>query len=151
LDGLFAPRENRTVSKVTRFEDLIAWQKARELTRDIYRVAAQRPFCRDFGFSNQIRGASNSIMSNIAEGFERWRPSEFHYFLSVAKASCAEVRSDLYVARDAEYIDEETFAALMRKAEIVSRLVGKLRAAVELQIPKNKKPSTQHPAPSTCS
>jgi four helix bundle protein len=135
------------MSRITRFEDLIAWQKARELTRDIYRVAAERPFCRDF--ANQIRDASNSIMSNIAEGFERWRPSEFHYFLSVAKASCAEVRSDLYVALDAAYIDEKTFGELMQKAEIVSRIVGKLRAAVEKRLPKPKQPGTQHPALST--
>ncbi len=75
---------------IERFEDLIAWQKARVLTRQIYQLTSEVPFSRDFGLKDQIRRAAISIMSNIAEGFERNRPAEFHQFLSVAKASCAE-------------------------------------------------------------
>ena len=84
--------------QVTRFEDLVAWQKARELRKCIYRASADRPFWLDFAMRDQIRAAALSIMSNIAEGFERNRLAEFLYFLRVAKASCGEVRSQLYAA-----------------------------------------------------
>ena len=88
-------------NKIEEFEDLIAWRKARELTREVYRVTRQGKLAKDYGLSRQIQRAAVSIMSNIAEGFERGNPREFHQFLSVAKASCAEVRSQLYVALDA--------------------------------------------------
>ena len=91
--------------KVERFEDLIAWQKARQLTAEIYRVSAQDDFAKDFGLKDQIRRAAVSVMSNIAEGFDRALRSEFHQFLVIAKASCAEVRSQLYVALDVGYIE----------------------------------------------
>ena|SRR5829696_4663217 len=116
--------------KVERFEDLIAWQKARVLTRDVYKATAIGEFSRDFGLKDQIRRAAVSIMSNIAEGFERGRPSEFHQFLSVAKASCAELRSQLYVAFDSGYITEDLFNELMLKAMEVGRITGGLRSAV---------------------
>src|SRR2546430_11370128 len=90
-------------NKIEKFEDFIAWQKARKLTRQIYKATNLPAFSRDFGLKDQIRRAAVSIMSNIAEGFERGRPSEFHQFLSIAKGSCAEVRSQLYVAFDAGY------------------------------------------------
>ncbi|HKG12617.1 MAG TPA: four helix bundle protein [Pyrinomonadaceae bacterium] len=117
--------------KVERFEDLIAWQKARALTRDIYNFTAQGRFSKDFGLKDQMRRAAVSIMSNIAEGFERGKPSEFHQFLSIAKASCAELRSQLYIALDAEYIDEDLFNQLMLRATEVGRIIGGLRSAVE--------------------
>jgi four helix bundle protein len=116
--------------KVERFEELIAWQKARALTRDIYNVTGQGSFSKDFGLKDQMRRAAVSIMSNIAEGFERGRPSEFHQFLSVAKASCAEVRSQLYIALDASYIGEAVFDELMTKSAEVGRIIGGLRSAV---------------------
>jgi four helix bundle protein len=116
--------------KITRFEDLIAWQKARELAADIYRVSACRPFSRDFALQVQIRRAANSVSSNIAEGFERWRLTEFQHFLSIAKSSCAEVRSQLYIALDVGYIDEETLTPLLRRAEAVGEIIGRLRSAV---------------------
>lgn len=75
--------------KIERFEDFIAWQKARVLTGRIYKVTEQGAFARNYGLKYQIRRAAVSIMSNIAEGFERGRATEFHYFLSIAKASCA--------------------------------------------------------------
>ncbi len=81
--------------KVERFEDLIAWQKARQLAAEIYRVTAQGDFSKDFGLRDQIRRAAVPAMSNIAEGFDRGSRSEFHQFLVIAKASCAEVRSQL--------------------------------------------------------
>jgi four helix bundle protein len=117
--------------KVERFEDIIAWQKARALTARIYQLTEQGQFSRDFGLKGQIQRASVSIMSNIAEGFERGRPSEFHQFLSVAKGSCAELRSQLYIALDAGYLSREIFDELMSKATEVGRIVGGLRAAIE--------------------
>ncbi|OGC91287.1 MAG: four helix bundle protein [candidate division Zixibacteria bacterium RBG_16_53_22] len=117
--------------KIEKFEDLIAWQKARALTRDIYEVTRQGVFARDFGLSGQIQRASVSIMSNIAEGFERSRIGKFHQFLSMAKASCAEVRSQLYVAKDIGYLDEDTFGRLLEQSNEVSRIIGGLRSSVQ--------------------
>src|SRR6266705_6876725 len=103
-------------SKIERFEDFIAWQKARKLTSNVYNVTQIGKFASDYGLKDQMRRAAVSIMANIAEGFERGRPSEFHQFLSVAKGSCAEVRSQLYVALDAGYLNLPTFEALMTQA-----------------------------------
>jgi four helix bundle protein len=128
-------------SKVERFEDLIAWQKARSLTKEIYIVTRNGAFSRDFRLSNQIQGAAVSIMSNIAEGFERGGRGEFQQFLSVAKGSCAEARSQLYVALDVAYIENEEFERLLRQAEEVARLIGGLRAAVQRQRDQAKKKS----------
>jgi len=116
--------------RIEKFEDLIAWQKARELTKNIYRVTKQGDFLKDFGLRDQIRRSSVSIMSNLAEGFERGGRSEFHQFLVYAKGSCAELRSQLYVALDVEYIDGMTFQKLHDLAGETSRLVGGFRAAV---------------------
>jgi four helix bundle protein len=92
------------MNKMERFEDLVAWQKARSLTRDIYQTTRQGAFAKDYGLSSQMQRAAVSIMSNIAEGFERRSRGEFHQFLSVAKSSCAELRSQLYVALDVGYL-----------------------------------------------
>ena len=97
------------MAKVERFEDLIAWQKARGLTRVIYKATRNGDFAKDHGLSRQIQRTAVSVMSNITEGFERGARGEFHQFLSTAKASCAEVRSQLYVALDAGYLDEVSF------------------------------------------
>ena len=119
--------------KIERFEDLIAWQKARELTRSIYKITNKGKFARDFGLRDQIRRASVSVMSNIAEGFERGGRAEFHQFLVIAKGSCAEVRSQLYVALDTNYIDKRTFDKISLLAIETSRIIGGLRAAVYKQ------------------
>jgi len=120
--------------RIERFEDLIAWQKARVLTSEIYKVTQDGRFARDFGLTGQIQRASVSIMSNIAEGFERGSKKEFHYFLSVAKGSCAEVRSQLYVALDVNYLESDQFTRLLQQAEEVARIIGGLRASLERQI-----------------
>jgi four helix bundle protein len=117
--------------KIERFEDFIAWQKARKLTADIYKVTSLGRFARDFGLKDQIRRAAVSIMSNIAEGFERGRATEFHQFLSIAKGSCAELRSQLYVAFDAEYLLPEQFRQLMSAATETGQIIGGLRVSVE--------------------
>ena len=115
---------------VERFEDLIAWQKARELVRAVYDATRQGTFARDFGLAGQIQRAAVSVMSNIAEGFERGRLTEFHQFLSTAKGSCAEVRSQLYIARDVGHLTPDTFQRLIDQAEEVARIIGGLRASV---------------------
>lgn len=117
--------------RIERFEDFIAWQKARVLTSDIYRVTNDGPFARDFGLKDQIRRAAVSSMSNLAEGFERGQPGEFHQFLSISKGSCAELRSQLYVALDANYIKQGTFEVLMKQASEVGQILGGLRLSVE--------------------
>ena len=117
--------------RIGRFEDFIAWQKARKLTSDIYRVTNQGRFSRDFGLKDQIRRAAVSSMSNVAEGFERGRPGEFHQFLSIAKGSCAELRTQLYVALDAGYLSSTEFEALMNQATEVGLILGGLRISVE--------------------
>lgn len=124
--------------KIDRFEDLIAWQKARDLTRAIYQVTRRGEFARDLGLARQVQRAAVSIMSNVAEGFERGGRGEFHQFLSTAKASCAEVRSHLYVALDVGYLDRTTFTDLLAKAEEVARIVGGLRSAVAMQRDENR-------------
>ena len=121
-----------------RFEDLVAWQKARVLTKAVYEHTGQGSFARDFGLTNQLRRAAVSVMSNIAEGFERGRRAEFHQYLSVAKASCAEVRSQLYVAFDVGYLQKSDFDKLLAQAEEVSRILGGLKLAVQEQ--RNTKP-----------
>ncbi len=121
------------MSKVKRFEDLIAWQKARELTTLIYGLSRSGNFAKDFGLRDQIRRASVSVMSNIAEGFDRVSPAEFHRFLVIAKGSCAEVRAQLYVALDAKHISENTFQNAKALAEETSRIIAGLRKAVEKQ------------------
>ncbi|HYJ88707.1 MAG TPA: four helix bundle protein [Pyrinomonadaceae bacterium] len=103
--------------KIEKFEDFIAWQKARRLTAEIYRVTSKEPFARDFGLKDQIRRAAVSSMSNLAEGFERGRATEFHQFLSVAMGSCAEVRTQLYVALDVGYLSTSVFETLMTQAK----------------------------------
>jgi len=122
-----------STNKIEKFEDLIAWQKTRELTKNIYRVTKLGELSKDFGLRDQIRKSSVSIMSNIAEGFERGGRSEFHQFLVIAKGSCAELRSQLYVALDADYIDMKTFQGLYTLAEETKRIISGLRAAVYKQ------------------
>ena len=120
--------------RIGRFEDLIAWQKARRLTAEVYRATAQGGFARDFGLKDQVRRAAVSVMANIAEGFERGRAREFHHFLCLAKASCAELRSHLYVALDAQYLSQEQFDRMGAAAEEVGRVVGGLRCSVERRL-----------------
>ena len=117
--------------KIEHFTDILAWQKARILTKEVYALTPQGGFARDFGLAGQVQRASVSIMSNIAEGFARSGLAEFQQFLSIAKASCAEVESLLYVAFDAGYINQATFDRRVAQTEEVARLVGGFRSAVE--------------------
>ena len=112
------------MASIDHFEDIEAWKKARELTRAIYKITAEGLFSRDFGLRDQIRRASVSIMSKIAEGFERRGDREFRQFLSLAKGSAGEVRAQLYVALDAGYLDQDQFSPLSDLASQVSNLIG---------------------------
>lgn len=108
------------------FTEIEAWQKARELAREIYQVSNQGPFSRDFGLRDQIRRAVISALSNIAEGFERNGTAEFIQFLAVAKGSVGEVIAQLYVASDQGYITREEFDRLIALASETGRMIGAL-------------------------
>ena len=112
------------MGKIERFEDLMSWQKARELNRLVYKISKCGNFSKDFGLRDQIRRASISVMSNIAEGFERGGDKEFLQFLSIAKGSCGEVRCQLYAALDENYLDEAEFKELYARSTEVSRLIS---------------------------
>src|SRR2546423_2048057 len=112
------------MNKIERFEDIVAWQKARILTREIYAATKIGQFAKDFGLKGQIQRASVSSMANIAEGFERGGDNEFIQFLSTAKGSSGEVKSHLYVALDQNYVSAPAFDQLYGKADEVSRLIG---------------------------
>ncbi len=115
-----------------RFEDLVAWQKARVLTGEVYAATKKAPFRYDRSLVDQIRRCSVSVMSNVAEGFDRQASvAEFSHFLSIAKGSCAELRSQLYVARDVGHVAAEEFRRLADSAEEVSRIIGGLKASVD--------------------
>lgn len=108
------------------FEEIESWKKARVLNKLIYTITQQENFSKDFDLIRQIRRASVSISSNIAEGFERNTDKEFVHFLYVAKASAGEVRSQLYLANDLNYINNDDFNQLKEKVVEISRLIGGL-------------------------
>ena len=116
---------------VKNFEDLNVWKQARQLTQEVYRLTKTETFFKDFGLRDQIRRAAISVMSNIAEGFERGGNQEFVQFLYVAKASCGEVRSQVYVALDQGYAtsnDSEKLLQLFRRLSgMISNLITYLR------------------------
>jgi four helix bundle protein len=114
------------MSTFQRFTDIEAWQKARELTCQMYRVSNRGSFSKDFGLRRQIRDASVSIMSNIAEGFDRNGTAEFVQFLAIAKGSVAEVASQLYVAMDQKYVSAAEFDQLIGLANETGRKIGAL-------------------------
>ena len=119
------------MNKIERFEDIIAWQRARVLTKEIYASTRIGQFAKDYGLKDQIQRASVSTMANIAEGFERGGDREFVQFLSKSKGSCGEVKSHLYVAMDQSYISAAGFDQLYAKADEISRLVGGFMAYLQ--------------------
>lgn len=118
------------MSTIQKFEDIIAWQKARELTREIYKHLNFEKV-KDRGFCDQIQRASVSVMSNIAEGFERGTRQEFLNYLYIAKGSAGEVRAQLYIALDVEYLNIETFKYLnglvLDCSRLLSSFINKLK------------------------
>ena len=115
------------MTSIKYFEDAEVWQTARKLVRSVYSLTNRRPFSRDFGLIEQTRRASVSIMSNIAEGFESQTDKTFVRYLGIAKASAGELRSQLYVALDQEYISEEEFRSLTELCRSVSRQTSRFK------------------------
>jgi four helix bundle protein len=112
------------MATITKFEDLEIWQEARKLTKEIYLISKETDLKQDFRFKEQIKASSGSVMDNIAEGFERDGNLEFRQFLSIAKGSAGETRSQIYRLFDYEYISEEKFTELKIKYENLS---GKIK------------------------
>ncbi|MFN3966399.1 MAG: four helix bundle protein [Endomicrobiia bacterium] len=109
--------------EIKKFEDIIAWQKARKLVRKVYEITKKETFSKDYGLKDQIQRAAVSVMSNIAEGYERGTKEELIQFLYIARGSCGEVRAQLYVAYDQKYISDKEFHELQKLAVEVSRLI----------------------------
>ena len=109
-----------------RFEDIEAWQRARQLTGKVYQITSVGGFARDFGLRDQIRRAAVLIMSNIAEGFERGGDKEFARFAPIAKGSCGELRCQLYIALDQGYVDQPQFESIYQDAVKVGRMLSGL-------------------------
>lgn len=114
--------------KIERFEDLLAWQKARQLAGNVYELTRKEKFSRDFGLRDQIQEASGSVMHNIAEGFDAGYDPEFARFLKLARRSASEVQSELYLAFDAKYISEEERLVAYNLAIEAKKLINGLLA-----------------------
>lgn len=112
------------MATILKFEDIVAWQKALELSDLIYEHSNKDKFSKDFGLRDQMRRASISVVSNISEGFEREGNNQFIYFLLVAKASAGELRAQLYIARNQKYISIEEFEILNNKVLEVSKTIS---------------------------
>ncbi|MBC8487086.1 MAG: four helix bundle protein [Bacteroidetes bacterium] len=133
--------------RIERFEDIEAWQLARELTQRVYALTNKDPFCRDFGLRGQIQNAAGSSMHNIAEGYDSESNPEFVRFLRYAKRSCTEVQSELYVALDQKYIIKDDFQDVYDRA---SRTRAAIRGFIKylLKFEQDRKKKT-NPKPGT--
>lgn len=112
--------------KFTQFEDITAWQKARVLTSEVYKLTHQKPFSQDYGLVDQIRRASGSIMHNIAEGFDAGSNNEFIRFLRYSFRSASEVQSQLYIALDANYLNQSDFEKLYQQSTEIKKIISGL-------------------------
>ena len=131
---------------IRRFEDIQAWQKARELVRAVYDASGKGSFQCDYALRDQIRRAAISCMSNIAEGFARRTLKEFTNFLNFAHGSVAEVQSQLYVALDQGYLFQTCFDTLYHLAEEVSKMaqgfMNYLKTAPHSRTPHSRTPNS---------
>lgn len=116
------------MGKIEKFEDLQVWQLAREICRDVWQLLETTTISKDFELKNQMNRSSGSVMDNIAEGFERNGKREFIQFLSIAKGSCGELKSQLYRALDKNHITEHQFNNLSYKADIQCMKLGSFMA-----------------------
>lgn len=116
---------------IKKFEDIIGWQEARKLVKDIYKITNEGAFARDFGMRDQIQRAAVSVMTNIAEGFDCDSQAEFARFLSYSRRSAVEVQSLLYAALDIGYINRTTFDTQYQQAEKAKALIGGLKTSLK--------------------
>ena len=127
--------------KITRFEDIEAWQEARRLVDLVYEaINGNQNFQKDYRLVNQIQGAAVSAMANIAEGFSRKSNKEFIQYLFISKSSSAEVQSHLYVALDQKYITKQVFQKIYKQAEKVSKMDSGFIKYLRSQLNKPNKP-----------
>ena len=135
--------------RIERFEDLDCWKKARSLVNQIYALSRKGDFAKDYGLRDQIKRASVSVLSNIAEGFERGSNTEFIQFLYIAKGSVGEVISQLYVAMDQGYVMEKEFVRVHGLAGETSKMIGGLIEYLKSSKMKGPKFSTRNSEPAT--
>ena len=112
------------MAAIEKFEDIKAWQEARELLKSIYEITSKGNFSKDWELKNQIRRSAVSVMSNIAEGFDRSSDKEFIQFLRIATGSCSELKSQLYAALDQKYITDKFFSEIYQKTTEVTKLIN---------------------------
>ncbi|RYZ61257.1 MAG: four helix bundle protein [Chitinophagaceae bacterium] len=140
------------MATIRKFEEIEAWQKARVLASELFLISSETGLSKDYRFRDQVNAAAGSVMDNIAEGFERGGKLEFINFLTIAKASCAEVRSQLYRLLDRKYISEEKFNTLYKLAEDIGSKLGAWINYLNLSAfkgnkYKNRENTTQNPKP----
>ena len=135
--------------RVKNFEDLEIWKEARRLTGEVYRLTKDSTLSKDFDLSRQIQRAAVSIMSNIAEGFERGGNQEFAQFLYIAKGSCGEVRSQLYVALDQSYATQKTCEELTKSFRRLSIMISNFIAYLKRSKMKGVKYTESKPSETT--
>ena len=114
------------MATIKQVEEIQVWQKARTLCSRVYSITNEGPFAKDFGLRDQIRRAAISVMSNIAEGFERGGAREFVQFLAISKGSAGEIRAQLYVALDQNYVDQKRVDELIKDVDEISRMISGL-------------------------
>jgi four helix bundle protein len=114
------------MTKITRFEDLQCWQKARKLANEVYNLSIDGQFSKDYELRRQIRRAAGSTMHNIAEGFDAGTDAEFCRFLKMSRRSASEVQSQLYLALDRSYITQDQLSSTYRLAAEVKKLTNGL-------------------------
>lgn len=132
------------MARVNKFEDLICWQKARKLVNAIYKITDSGKFSKDYDLRSQIRRASISIMSNIAEGFSRYHKKEFIRFLDIAQSSASEVKSQLYIANDQKYIEKEIATELFNLIEEVRKTTLGLLKYLDKKVKQVKEPESNY-------
>ncbi len=135
------------MAKGNRFENLEVWKSARDLSNRIYDLTDSVAFSRDFGLKDQIRRAVVSVLSNIAEGSERGTDADFRHFLFIAKGSAGEVRSQLYIALDRQYISEEDFQSAQSLCEQISRQLSHFISYLTNHSTAAQRPSSAAPPP----
>ncbi len=129
------------MATIKRFEDIEAWQKARVLSIEVYKITVETDLSKDFRFRDQVNSAAGSVMDNIAEGFERGSKLELINFITIAKGSCAEVKSQLYRIKDRGFINEERFEEVFKISEEIGSMLGgwiKYLNQTEIKGPKFK-------------